>query len=210
MTRLVYLHGFASSPQSSKAQFFFERFRALGRHLEIPQLDQGNFTGLTITNQLSVVDKAVGDGPVILFGSSLGGYLAALFASRHPQAVQKLVLMAPAFRFPTRWRGRFSARDLATWKQRGTFPIFHYGYKKDMDLGYQIVEDAQLYDEEPDFPQPALLIHGLRDPVVPVGLSQAYAARHPQATLRLLDSGHELTDVLEQIWLSTLSFLGTF
>jgi pimeloyl-ACP methyl ester carboxylesterase len=214
MTRLVYLHGFASSPQSSKARFFFEKFRAQGRHLEIPQLDQGDFTGLTITGQLRLIEKIVGgvpeNAPVILFGSSLGGYLAALFAARHPQAVERLVLMAPAFQFPTRWRARFSREDLAAWKLRGTLPIFHYGYKKDTDLGYQIVEDAQLYEEEPDISQPALILHGLRDPVVPAAISQAYAARHPHVTLRLFDSGHELTDVLEELWLSTLLFLGTF
>jgi predicted esterase YcpF (UPF0227 family) len=129
MTRLVYLHGFASSPQSSKAQFFAAKFRALDHTLEIPHLDQGDFTGLTITRQLQLIEKTVDAGPVILLGSSLGGYLAALFAARHPQAVEKLVLMAPAFQFPTRWRARFSPQDLAAWKLRGTLPIFHYGYK---------------------------------------------------------------------------------
>jgi pimeloyl-ACP methyl ester carboxylesterase len=212
MTRLVYLHGFASSPQSSKAQFFFAKFQALGQNLEIPQLDQGDFTRLTITGQLRVIEQTVGSGqaPVILMGSSLGGYLAALYASRNPQAVEKLVLMAPAFQFPSRLRARFSPQDLAAWKKRGSTAVFHYGYKKDVDLGYQFVEDAQLYEEEPDAPQPALLFHGLRDKDVPPAVSQAYAARRPHRTLRLFDSGHELTDVLEPMWLSTISFLNTF
>src|SRR5579863_1781893 len=190
MTHLVYLHGFASSPQSSKAQFFLRRFREIGREMEIPQLDGGDFAGLTITGQLRVIEQAVGEEPAILFGSSLGGYLAALFASRHPHAVEKLVLMAPAFQFPSRWRARFSAQDLEAWKRRGSLPIFHYGHHKEIDLGYQIVEDAQLYEEEPEISQPALVFHGLRDPVVPAAVSQSYAARHPNVSLRLFDSGH--------------------
>jgi pimeloyl-ACP methyl ester carboxylesterase len=209
MTRLVYLHGFASSPQSSKAQFFRQRFLELGRKMAIPRLDGGDFTGLTITGQLRVIEEAVGEGPVVLMGSSLGGYLAALFASRNPSVVERMVLMAPAFRFPSRWKARFSAHDLELWKRRGSFPIFHYGNKKEMDLGYQIVEDAQGFPEEPEFSQPALMFHGLQDPVVPAAISEAYAAGHPNVKLRLFDSGHELTDVLEQMWTSTLGFLST-
>ena len=37
MTRVVYLHGFASSPHSSKAQFFRRKFAARGVPMEIPQ-----------------------------------------------------------------------------------------------------------------------------------------------------------------------------
>jgi uncharacterized protein len=206
----VYLHGFASSPQSGKAQFFLKRFEERGVALEIPRLDGGDFRGLTITGQLRVVEQAVGDGPAVLFGSSLGGYLAALFAAQHPEKVEKLVLMAPAFQFPTRWRARFTAHDLELWKQRGSLPVFHYGYKKEMDLGYQIVEDAGRYEEEPEVTQPALVFHGVRDEVVPVRISEDYARRHPNVELRLFDSGHELTDVLEEMWVSTLGFLNSF
>jgi uncharacterized protein len=205
----IYLHGFASGPLSSKAQFFLKRFEEQGVALEIPRLDGGDFRGLTITGQLRVVEQAVGDGPTVLFGSSLGGYLAALFASRHPNKVARLVLMAPAFQFPSRWRARFKAHDLELWKRRGSLPIFHYGYKKEMDLGYQIVEDAGRYEEEPEITQPALVFHGVRDEVVPVRISEDYARRHPNVELRLFDSGHELTDVLEEMWVSTLSFLDT-
>ncbi|HEY4362221.1 MAG TPA: YqiA/YcfP family alpha/beta fold hydrolase [Bryobacteraceae bacterium] len=210
MSRIVYLHGFASSPQSSKAQFFRKRFEERGQTMVIPQLDGGDFPGLTITGQLRVVDQAVGNDPAILFGSSLGGYLAALFASRHPERVRKLVLLAPAFQFPSRWRARFSPEDLETWKQRGTLPIFHYGHKKEMGLGYQIVEDSSKYEEEPEFAQPALVFHGVQDAVVPAQMSQDFAKRHPNVQVQLFNSGHELTDVLEEMWMSTLAFLNSF
>src|SRR5277367_2393224 len=101
--RVVYLHGFASSPQSSKAQFFLRRFTDAGIAVEIPQLDGGDFEHLTISGQLAVIEQTVGETPSVLMGSSLGGYLAALYAARHPETVEKLIMMAPAFHFPRRW-----------------------------------------------------------------------------------------------------------
>jgi len=207
MTPVVYLHGFASSPQSSKAQFFRRKFEERGLPIKIPQLDQGNFEGLTITGQLAVVDQAVSGKPVILMGSSLGGYLAALYAARNPNA-EKLVLLAPALEFPRRWRERFSAEELALWKQRGSLAFFHYGYKTERPLGYGFVEDSVKYQNQPEFSQPALVLHGIRDSVVPAAVSRKYAARHPNIILRLLESGHELTDVLEELWAETAMFLG--
>jgi pimeloyl-ACP methyl ester carboxylesterase len=195
MTKVIYLHGFASSPQSSKAQFFRRRFAECGVTIEIPRLDEGNFEALTLTGQLSVIDRAVGGSPAILMGSSLGGYLAALYAARHPE-IERLVLLAPAFQFPRRFRERYST------------PIFHYGYQREMALGYQIVEDAASYEDEPAFPQPTLILHGTLDPVVPASISSEYAATHPNVTLHLVESGHELTDVLDLLWDRVREFLG--
>ena len=208
MTRVVYLHGFASSPHSSKAQFFRQKFEATGVAMEIPQLDEGRFEELTISGQLRVVDRAVGDQPAILIGSSLGGYLAALYASRQTAQVEKLVLLAPAFQFPRRWRERYSDQEWERWKSEGSTPVFHYGEGRERLLGYQFVEDAAHYEDEPEFPQPALILHGVRDSVVPAEISRAYAARHPNTRLVLFESGHELTDVLEPMWLEIRNFLG--
>jgi uncharacterized protein len=206
MNRFVYLHGFASSPQSSKAQFFRKRFRAKGLTLEIPSLDGGDFTSLSITGQLAVVDAAVGDEPTILIGSSLGGYLAALYAARNSK-IEKLVLLAPALRFPSRWRERYSPEDLQRWQRDGSVPVFHYGYGREIPLGYQIMEDAQNYEDEPEFTQPALVLHGRADLVVPASISTSFAERHLNVSLRLFDSGHELADVLEDLWDETEAFL---
>jgi pimeloyl-ACP methyl ester carboxylesterase len=206
----IYLHGFASSPQSNKAQFFRKRFEEKGLELEIPSLDGGDFTHLTITGQLQIVDAAAAgrhaEQPTILIGSSLGGYLAALYAARHAD-IGRLVLLAPALRFPSRWGERYSPEELARWRREGTVPVFHYGYKGEIPLGYQLMEDSQNYEDEPEFAQPALVLHGSRDPVVPASISASYAARHPNVTLRLFDSGHELTDVLEDLWSETAAFL---
>jgi pimeloyl-ACP methyl ester carboxylesterase len=204
MTRVVYLHGFASGPRSSKAQFFRRKFAAAGVPMEIPQLDEGRFEDLTISGQLGVIERAVGDRPAILMGSSLGGYLAALYAARNPR-IERLVLLAPAFQFPRRWRESHSPEE---WKREGSIPVFHHGDGRERRLGYQFVEDAAQYEDEPEFAQPALILHGVNDDVVPAAISSAYAARHPGVRLVLLESGHELTDVLEPMWAQVSYYLG--
>jgi uncharacterized protein len=208
MTRVVYLHGFASSPLSNKAQFFRRKFAACGVPMEIPRLDEGRFEDLTISGQLEVIERAVGGQPAILMGSSLGGYLAALYAARHPQHyVERLVLLAPAFQFPRRWRERYSDQEWERWQREGSAPVFHYGDGRERRLRYRFVEDAAQYEDEPEFPQPALILHGVHDSVVPASISSAYAARHSSVRLVLLESAHELSDVLEPMWLQISSFL---
>ena len=205
MNRIVYLHGFASSPLSNKSQFFKSKVDRVP--FDIPQLDEGDFEKLTITRQLQVVDRAVNGDPVTLMGSSLGGYLAALYAARHPN-IDRLVLLAPAFQFPARWRSRHTPVDLEEWERTGSRKFYHYAYKEDRPLGYEFVEDMARYEDQPDFRQPALIFHGLHDDVVPPEVSEEFVAGHPNAVLRLVESGHELTDQLDFLWSETAMFLG--
>jgi uncharacterized protein len=206
MTPIVYLHGFASGPGSSKAQFFRRKFGERGIPMDIPQLDEGNFEGLTISGQLAVIERAVAGKPTFLMGSSLGGYLAALYAARHPE-IERLVLLAPAFQFPRRWSERYSADEAEAWKRDGSVPVFHYGEGRERRLGYQFVEDSAQYEDEPVFSQPALILHGVHDNVVPSSISTGYSGLHSNVNLILMESGHELTDVLDPMWTQISNFL---
>jgi uncharacterized protein len=213
--RVVYLHGFASSPQSSKARFFAGKFAQAGVAFEAPPLDQGQFPDLTISGQMLVAGNAVSahreklahGERLVLMGSSLGGYLAALYAERHPKAVDRLVLIAPAFEFLQRWRERLSAEEIEQWKRAGSIPIYHYGSKTEQRLGYQFLEDAAQYEAAPDFHQRALILHGTEDTVVPCQVSHNFALEHARVRLALFKSGHELTDVLEGLWREASAFL---
>lgn len=199
--RTIYLHGFASGPASKKAAFFHDRVPSL----EIPDLANGDFEHLSISSQISVIGELAAGDPVSLIGSSMGGYLAALYAARHAE-VARLVLLAPAFAFARRWA---AAPEAESWRQTGFLDVYHYGEKRKRRLGYHLIEDALGYDDFPDFRQPALIFHGIHDTVVPPGLSSQFAATHPNARLRLLDSDHELLNVLDSIWQEAGSFLLT-
>ncbi|HEY3937549.1 MAG TPA: YqiA/YcfP family alpha/beta fold hydrolase [Bryobacteraceae bacterium] len=209
LLRVVYLHGFASSPRSRKALFFADKLAALGFSVEIPDLAQGDFLHLTISNQLQVVERAARGEPLLLIGSSMGGYLAALYAARHPE-VDRLILLAPAFRFHELWTKEFGPERLRLWKEKGSIPIFHYGEQGNLLLGYQLMEDAAHFEAFPDFSQSCLLFHGSEDPLLPVSQSAAFAAAHPNVRFIELLSGHELTDVLDDMWDACRKFLVNF
>lgn len=214
MHRIIYLHGFASSPASRKAQFFLTELSKRKISVDIPDLAQSNFRNLTLSGQLRVVEDLVdsemgrlGHGPVRLIGSSMGGYLAALYASLHPEQVDRLVLLAPAFRFSDRWQEMLGPEKLARWKKEGEMDVFHYGEGREVPLGYQLLEDAQTYPPFPNFGQPALLLHGTEDNVVPHTYSEQFVKSHPNTRLVSLPSGHELTDVLDKISAEAIPFL---
>jgi pimeloyl-ACP methyl ester carboxylesterase len=200
MIRIVYLHGFASGPTSSKACFFRQRLEAAGAHVDVPDLAAGDFEHLTIGGQLGVIERAArAKGyaePVSLMGSSMGGYLAALYAARHVE-VCRLVLLAPAFGFARRWPERLGADQVAQWRSTGAMEVFHYGEHRSRSLSYALLEDGARYEDYPDFRQPALIFHGVHDDVVPADYSREFAATHPNAILEAVDSGHELLNVLD-------------
>jgi len=203
---LIYLHGFASSPESTKARFFRARIAQAGAALAIPDLAP-DFTHMTVTSMLAIVDTLVTSDDVVLFGSSLGGYLATLVAARHPERVRGLVLFAPAFGFARRWEERIGAQAVARWRARGTAPCFHYGHGCEVPLDIALLDDARAYPEEPDPPAPALVFAGRRDDAVPLAAITPFSTRRPGRELVVLDAGHELTEVLEPMWERAASFL---
>jgi uncharacterized protein len=204
--RILFLHGFASSPNSRKARFFGEKLATEGLALEVLDLAQGDFAGLTLSGQLGVVERAADGEAVVLIGSSMGGYLAALYAARHAE-VSALILMAPAFGFHRLWEKEVGPEKLAEWREKGTIRVFHYGEGAEMDLKYGLMRDAAKYEEYPEVSAPCLVFHGLQDPVVPVAASETFARGRSNVRLIEVESGHELMDVLDEIWEESKPFL---
>jgi pimeloyl-ACP methyl ester carboxylesterase len=196
--KFLYLHGFASGPGSRKALAFREKLNSRGVDLLVPALDGSDFAHLTITGQLKIMEGVLKNQPAHLIGSSMGSYLAALYASLHPE-IGKLILMAPAFRFAQRWRAKLPPGE--------DFEVFHYGEKTMRRVHYGLIEDSLRYPGVPDFRQPALIFHGKADDVVPIDYSRAFAATHPNAELIEMDSDHELLNVLDEITSRAPDFL---
>jgi pimeloyl-ACP methyl ester carboxylesterase len=203
---VVYLHGFASGPSSRKAAQFQSVFRKAGVNVSVPDLAGGDFENLTISGQLRVLHGAAGDLPVRLIGSSMGGYVAALYASEHA-TVERLVLLAPAFGFFERWPQNLGPDRFAEWRRTGYLETYHYGEQRLRRVSYRLYEDAQQYPAQPKVIQPTLIFHGRRDDVVPVQNSSQFAAQNPNTTLQVVDSDHELLDSLDEICRRALEFL---
>jgi pimeloyl-ACP methyl ester carboxylesterase len=207
MTPVLYLHGFASGPSSSKAGFFRDGLERAGVRVMVPDLANGDFEHLTITGQLDVVRRTAPEGPVSLIGSSLGGYLAALYAARHCE-VERLVLLAPAFGFARRWPERLGAAKMRQWRDEGAMEVYHYALRRNCLLRYDLMADAVRYEDQPAFGQPALIFHGANDDVVPARCSQEFAEGRKNVRLEVLDSGHDLLNVLEYMLPKATAFLG--
>lgn len=207
--QFIYLHGFASSPRSTKALFFRERLTRAGHVVSVPELEEGDFQGLTITRQLGVVRREIARAPgeLTLIGSSMGGYLAVLAANEQPR-IRQLVLMAPAIDIKTRWTVRYGADQLARWKARGAAPTFHYAHGEERLIGYGLWEDLDRYDSTPPVRVPTLAFMGRKDESVAPAAVERWAVQNPSVRLRMLDSGHELTDQLETMWAESAAFLG--
>jgi len=197
---LFYLHGFASGPDSSKGQFFRQRFAELGYELQLPDLTEGDFENTTLSRQLALLDRVVGASPAVLIGSSMGAYLAALFAARHPRRVPGVVLLAPAFDLGLYWAASLGEDVVREWRERGQRQVYHFGEKQIRNLSYRLLEDALQYEGFPDVRQPALVVHGRADETVDHRLSLRFAEDRSNAEVVLYDSDHQLLNVLDEIW----------
>ncbi len=200
--QFIYLHGFASSPNSAKAKYLSECFATLQIDLKTPDLNQGDFSHLTITRQINQVKATFPSSPtpVTLIGSSLGGLTAAWLAETQLQ-VKRLILLAPAFGFLDHWLPQLGAEKLQQWQLQQYLMVYHYGEKSSLPLSYEFVLDAAQYkDEQLIRPVPTLILHGCQDEIIPIQASHDFAELHPWVQLISLDSGHSLGNVLPEIW----------
>ena len=207
--RVIYLHGFASSPGSAKATRFAKALDDRGVPSRFPDLNQGDFRGLTISRQLCLLDtlcKGAADGSLLIIGSSLGGYAAALWAARSP-AVAALVLMAPAFDFAARWRARLGQPTITAWEAAGAVAVMHHGTGKMEMIGWSLMADAERHEPFPEARVPTLILHGCRDETVDFALSTAFARDRPRVELVGLDADHGLLGVLDTVVARAFQFL---
>ncbi|GBE94054.1 YqiA/YcfP family alpha/beta fold hydrolase [Nostoc cycadae] len=198
----IYLHGFASSPKSAKALAMGDRFTKIPIQLNIPDLNAGDFSGLTITRQLNQIAAAFphDSEPVTLIGSSLGGLVSAHLAQQYQQ-VERLILLAPAFGFLSHWLPKLGDEAIKRWQQEKYLMVYHYGEGRSLPLSYDFITDAEQYQEDIlQRPVPTLILHGRQDEVIPITASHQFARSRPWVELVELDSDHALGNVTGEIW----------
>ncbi|WP_066423555.1 YqiA/YcfP family alpha/beta fold hydrolase [Anabaena sp. 4-3] len=198
----IYLHGFASSPKSAKAQDISDRFTKINIPITIPDLNAGDFSQLTITRQIQQVAAAFPDDstPVTLIGSSLGGLTAAHLGQQYQQ-VERLILLAPAFGFLSHWLPKLGNEAVQRWQQEQYYMVHHYGVGRSLPLSYNFVTDATKYSEDLlQRPIPTLILHGKQDEVIPMIASRDFQRSRPWVNLIELDSDHALSNVTQEIW----------
>jgi uncharacterized protein len=210
-TPVLYLHGFASSPESTKARYFGERLGAHGVTLTAPDFNEPDFTSLTMSRMLGKLGREVerAGGPVTLMGSSLGAALAVQGAARFGPSVERLVLLAPAVMFAKPGHSLLPPDRIEEWARRGALPFFHYGYNEERLLNYEFYADSLRHDPfDAVFGQPTLIFQGLRDTVVDYRTVEQFAHGRTNVTLSLLDDDHQLLASLPRMWSDIEAFLG--
>ena len=181
--RVLYLHGYASGPQSIKGVAFEQHFAPRGIAIERLDLRVPSPEHLRLSAMIDVVRARLADDTIVI-GSSLGGLTAARVAEREAR-VKALVLMAPAFQLAARWRGQ-------------------------PDVDPEFLADVAAIDVGwPDVRVPALILHGVRDDVVPIEHSRSFAAGRANVELVELDDGHDLVASLPRLLAETERFLRT-
>ena len=95
MNRILYLHGFNSSPQSYKARLLLEHMQdaGLGDYIEIPEIPPQPADAIALLQQRAETMQQYGE--ISFAGSSLGGFYATWLAEKYASPA---VLINPAVR----------------------------------------------------------------------------------------------------------------
>ena len=175
---IVFLGGLASDMTGTKALALEAAATADGR--AFLRMDyrghgrsEGRFEDGTIgdwfADALAVFDAAT-EGPQLLVGSSMGGWLALLLALARPERIIGLIGIAAAPDFTERlvW-DRLDADSRSTLQRDGAvLPPARYGSVIPMTL--RLIEEGRdhlLLNRPIPFRRPVRLLHGQRDPDVP-------------------------------------------
>ncbi len=209
----VFLHGFRSDCDGSKAVALAQHAEQRGYSwvrfdLSGHGRSDGDFTAFTITDALRdtlAVLKALAPRPVILVGSSLGGWLSVLAAQRAPQQVQAMLLIAPAFNFVQNFLADLAAGDLHHWQQNGVRRFADPYQATTYSLGYEVVHGVHRYDvlsEPVRLHCPLTIFHGDQDEILPLTNTMRFADRAQVPALRVevvAGGDHRLTSAIPRI-----------
>lgn len=213
--RWLYLHGFASGPESSKGVKLSAHYARQGIHLERLNLRQPSLEHLRLSVMMRTVREAMGgeQDRSILFGSSMGGLTACRVAEEDAR-VCALVLLAPALQAMVQLRRRVGEEGLRQWEQSGWLEIRDYAEKRQTRLDFGYVPDLEAIDARsggwPNVRVPTLLIHGRQDDICDIEVSRQWARGKRHVRLVEVDDGHELVASLGLIASEADAFLRPF
>jgi predicted esterase YcpF (UPF0227 family) len=157
--KVLYLHGFASSPGGRKVSALRGILGVRNLELVVPDLNVPSFGSLDFHAMTRLAQsEAKRHEPSVIVGSSLGA-LVALELGRHG-ASPPLVLIAPALGFGRRWIEKLSPGD----------PIlfFHHAQEKDLPIHRRFFEQLAEIESDREPPAaPVVVVMGTGDESVP-------------------------------------------
>ncbi len=191
---VVWLGGFRSDMDGTKAQYLADW--ATGSKRDYLRFDYsghgkstGNFADGTIGrwrgDALAIVDKLT-EGPIILVGSSMGGWIACLVALARHQRVKSMALLAPAADFTELLIEPSLSDEAREALARDGQWMRPSEYGEPYPITQQLLRDGRMWSLLPgplDIPIPIRILQGELDPDVPTEhvtkLARALAPSQP-------------------------------
>jgi pimeloyl-ACP methyl ester carboxylesterase len=174
-TGVVFLGGFRSDMTGTKAQFLEAWARAQGRaFLRFDYTghgaSSGDFLACGIGDWARDAEDAVArltEGPQVLVGSSMGGWIALLLAARLPAHVAGIVgiAVAPDFTEDSMWAG-FDSAARERLMAEGQIELPSDYSEEPYGITRRLIEDGRRHlvlRDRLDLPFPVRLLHGTAD-----------------------------------------------
>lgn len=190
---LLFLPGYASDMDGAKASavdaFAAERGLACLRFdYSGTGASTGEFADATLDHWLEeaedVLDRA-GEGPVVLVGSSMGGWVALLLALRRPERVAALIGIAAAPDF-TQWGFTESQKQVIVREGLLEEENPYGGDPSRVYRGFwESGQELRLLEEPVPIDCPVRLVHGEDDPTVPLDVSNRLMRQLRSADVQL-------------------------
>ncbi len=203
LPEIIFLGGLKSNMSGNKATYLemlckdreqtYTRFDYLGHGLSSGEFVQGTI-GQWLSDALAIIDH-VTQGPLILIGSSMGGWLMTLAALARPERVHALIgiASAPDFTEELIWAS-LTENQRKDFVSQGIIQAPSQYEEEGFPITLQLIEEGRDHLVLPkviDIHCPVHLIHGAADKDVPWMLSRRLARRikSPEVTLTLVKNG---------------------
>ena len=221
---LLYCHGFASSQEGEKAEYFRERALAAG--LAFASFDfrghgrsGGRMFDLTLDRNLEDLGLVVDElrqrqlEEVILLGSSMGAGCGLFYAARHPEKVRAAVHIAPALELDRGLLRLVGPAKARRWEEEGVLLFEHElgAY----DLPWSLIENLRAHsvaELSQHYRLPTLFLQGMLDTSVDWRSVADFTAAASQADIELhlfRDGDHRLIRELPRMWQLLESWLAS-
>ena len=182
---VIFLHGLMSNMEGIKAKYIENYCKSLNYNfLKFDNFGHGMSSGEFIAetigswlNGLELILEQLADQPVILVGSSMGGWLSLLAAIKFPDKVHSILCLAPApdFTEESIWQ-KLPSFMQEQMQQKGWIDISSADYKSHTySISYALITEARnhllLTKNNIEIKCPVHLIHGIMDKDVPSAVS---------------------------------------
>lgn len=216
----LFCNGFLDSPIA--AQYFLKLVENLGVEFENPDLTggEGHLTS-SISKALLAIEDFYNKNrkPIRIYGYSLGGYITALYASKHPDHVDRLFLINPTINAEVVWpevmKTYFTDSSpesmLKKWKGEEKLVFSGPHLPEAVTVGYDFYLDSLTHPSFPVINVPVRIVSGIHDEAVPTKILHDWKRAQNDPNLFEvveIDDGHVVAkeSVLKQISESAIQF----